>query len=289
MKSRNILDNIKLFFKGILMGIADTVPGVSGGTIALLVGIYEELINTISKISFGLLIDLKNKGFKQFWKKINGNFLIVLVSGISLGLLSSAIIFTELYINYPLYVWSFFLGLILSTIYLISKLIGKLNLVNVLFIFIGCISTFCLTLFPEFVANDVKLYYIIICGIIAASAMILPGISGSLILMILGVHQFILDSLKNLDILIISAFGVGAIIGLLAFSKIIKYLFDNYRNITYSIMLGLIIGSLAIVKKEIDELITTNLDYNDIFNSIILVLLGFSIILILEKINTKNK
>ncbi len=289
MKSRNILDNIKLFFKGILMGIADTVPGVSGGTIALLVGIYEELINTISKISFGLLIDLKNKGFKQFWKKINGNFLIVLVSGISLGLLSSAIIFTELYINYPLYVWSFFLGLILSTIYLISKLIGKLNLVNVLFIFISCISTFCLTLFPEFVANDVKLYYIIICGIIAASAMILPGISGSLILMILGVHQFILDSLKNLDILIISAFGVGAIIGLLAFSKIIKYLFDNYRNITYSIMLGLIIGSLAIVKKEIDELITTNLDYNDIFNSIILVLLGFSIILILEKINTKNK
>ena len=291
MKRRNTFDYIKLFFKGIFMGIADAIPGVSGGTIALLLGIYEELIHTISSLNFEQILYLRKNGFKSFWSKINGGFLFSLLLGIGVSLISFVKISASLLDKYPLFVWSFFLGLIIATVYVIYKLIEKLNFRNILFVLISIMATLLLSSFSTVEINNIGLLYILFCGIIASSAMILPGISGSLILVILGVYTFLINALNNLDILIIIVFILGAIIGLLGFSRVLKYLFNNYRNITYSIMLGLVIGSipkilkitLFIIAEPWNKDLTAKINNIDIVISIILMLCGFSLILILDK------
>ena len=291
MKRRNTFDYIKLFFKGIFMGIADAIPGVSGGTIALLLGIYEELIHTISSLNFEQILYLRKNGFKSFWSKINGGFLFSLLLGIGVSLISFVKISAILLDKYPLFVWSFFLGLIIATVYVIYKLIEKLNFRNILFVLISIMATLLLSSFSTVEINNISLLYILFCGIIASSAMILPGISGSLILVILGVYTFLINALNNLDILIILAFILGAIIGLLGFSRVLKYLFNNYRNITYSIMLGLVIGSipkilkitLFLIAEPWNKDLTAKINNIDIVISIILMLCGFSLILILDK------
>jgi len=291
MKRRNTFDYIKLFFKGIFMGIADAIPGVSGGTIALLLGIYEELIHTISSLNFEQILNLRKNGFKSFWSKINGGFLFSLLLGIGVSLISFVKISAILLDKYPLFVWSFFLGLIIATVYVIYKLIEKLNFRNILFALISIMATLLLSSFSTVEINNIGLLYILFCGIIASSAMILPGISGSLILVILGVYTFLINALNNLDILIIITFILGAIIGLLGFSRVLKYLFNNYRNITYSIMLGLVIGSipkilkitLFLIAEPWNKDLTAKINNIDIVISIILILCGFSLILILDK------
>jgi putative membrane protein len=291
MKRRNTFDYIKLFFKGIFMGIADAIPGVSGGTIALLLGIYEELIHTISSLNFEQILNLRKNGFKSFWSKINGGFLFSLLLGIGVSLISFVKISAILLDKYPLFVWSFFLGLIIATVYVIYKLIEKLNFRNILFALISIMATLLLSSFSTVEINNIGLLYILFCGIIASSAMILPGISGSLILVILGVYTFLINALNNLEILIIITFILGAIIGLLGFSRVLKYLFNNYRNITYSIMLGLVIGSipkilkitLFLIAEPWNKDLTAKINNIDIVISIILILCGFSLILILDK------
>ena len=291
MKRRNTFDYIKLFFKGIFMGIADAIPGVSGGTIALLLGIYEELIHTISSLNFEQILYLRKNGFKSFWSKINGGFLFSLLLGIGVSLISFVKISAILLDKYPLFVWSFFLGLIIATVYVIYKLIEKLNFRNILFVLISIMATLLLSSFSTVEINNIGLLYILFCGIIASSAMILPGISGSLILVILGVYAFLINALNNLEILIILTFILGAIIGLLGFSRVLKYLFNNYRNITYSIMLGLVIGSipkilkitLFLIAEPWNKDLTAKINNIDIVISIILMLCGFSLILILDK------
>lgn len=273
------------------MGIADAIPGVSGGTIALLLGIYEELIHTISSLNFEQILYLRKNGFKSFWSKINGGFLFSLLLGIGVSLISFVKISAILLDKYPLFVWSFFLGLIIATVYVIYKLIEKLNFRNILFVLISIMATLLLSSFSTVEINNIGLLYILFCGIIASSAMILPGISGSLILVILGVYTFLINALNNLDILIIIAFILGAIIGLLGFSRVLKYLFNNYRNITYSIMLGLVIGSipkilkitLFLIAEPWNKDLTAKINNIDIVISIILMLCGFSLILILDK------
>jgi len=273
------------------MGIADAIPGVSGGTIALLLGIYEELIHTISSLNFDQILYLRKNGFKSFWSKINGGFLFSLLLGIGVSLISFVKISAILLDKYPLFVWSFFLGLIIATVYVIYKLIEKLNFRNILFVLISIMATLLLSSFSTVEINNIGLLYILFCGIIASSAMILPGISGSLILVILGVYTFLINALNNLEILIIITFILGAIIGLLGFSRVLKYLFNNYRNITYSIMLGLVIGSIPKILKITLFLIaepwkkdlTVKINNIDIVISIILMLCGFSLILILDK------
>ena len=244
MEIRNTVDYIKLFFKGVFMGIADAIPGISGGTIALLLGIYEELISTISGLNFSLITKLKNNGFKSFWESLNGKFLITLVLGIGISLILFVKISANLLTSHPLYVWSFFLGLILATVYVIYKLIESWNLVNIISTLLMIAFSIILTSDSLNISDDTNLFYILICGIIASSAMILPGISGSLILVILGVYKILVEALDNLDVKIISSFIVGALIGVISFSKILKWLFNNYKSLAYSIMLGLVIGSI---------------------------------------------
>jgi len=286
MKIKNIVYYIKLFFKGVFMGIADAIPGVSGGTIALLLGIYEELILTISRLNFSMINEIKQNGFKSFWNKLNGNFLITLLFGIGISLISFVKISASLLIDYPLFVWSFFLGLILSTIYIIYKLIKSWNFINIFSVLIMIIFSIIATSISVNTTENINLFYILICGIIASSAMILPGISGSLILVILGVYKILIHALDNLEIKIIFTFLVGSIIGLLNFSRILKWLFIGYKNLAYSIMLGLVIGSITKIWPWKSENIieVTNIE---IFLSVILTIIGFSMIIIIEKYNKK--
>ena len=286
MKSRNTIGHLRVFFCGILMGIADAIPGISGGTIALLLGIYEELIGSISNFNIYLFQNLKKKGIKYCWNKINGNFLLSLISGVLLSLVSFVKIFSILIQKYPLFIWSFFLGLILATLFVINRNIKKWNIVNFILIFIFAFLTILLSIISPSISENTNLFYILICGIIASSAMILPGISGSLILVILGVYTLIINALNNLEYNIILVFLIGCLIGIINFSKIIKWLFHNYRDYTFSIMLGLVIGSIYTVwpwrKSFTDD--KTN-EY--IFLSVIIAIIGFTVIYTLEKISKK--
>ena len=283
MRSRNTSDYITLFFKGIFMGIADAMPGISGGTIALLLGIYEELIESISELKISLFSKLINKGFKSFWEKLNGNFLLVLVSGIGISLISFVKISASLLESYPIFIWSFFLGLIFATVYVIYKLINQWHNLNFFFLIISIIFSIFLSSFSAYDTDEISLLYILFSGIIASSAMILPGISGSLILVILGVYAYLIKALDNLELIVIFTFISGAIIGLLGFSKILKYLFNNHRDATYTIMLGLVIGSIENVWPW-NKSFSTELSNLNLFLSISLVILGFVIVILLEKI-----
>ena len=283
MRSRNTSDYITLFFKGIFMGIADAMPGISGGTIALLLGIYEELIESISELKISLFSKLINKGFKSFWKKLNGNFLLVLVSGIGISLISFVKISASLLESFPLFIWSFFLGLIFATVHVIYKLINQWHNLNFFFLIISIIFSIFLSSFSAYDTDEISLLYILFSGIIASSAMILPGISGSLILVILGVYAYLIKALDNLELIVIFTFISGATIGLLGFSKILKYLFNNHRDATYTIMLGLVIGSIENVWPW-NKSFSTELSNLNLFLSISLVILGFVIVILLEKI-----
>lgn len=283
MRSRNTSDYITLFFKGIFMGIADAMPGISGGTIALLLGIYEELIESISELKISLFSKLINKGFKSFWEKLNGNFLLVLVSGIGISLISFVKISASFLESFPLFIWSFFLGLIFATVYVIYKLINQWHNLNFFFLIISIIFSIFLSSFSAYDTDEISLLYILFSGIIASSAMILPGISGSLILVILGVYAYLIKALDNLELIVIFTFISGALIGLLGFSKILKYLFNNHRDATYTIMLGLVIGSIENVWPW-NKSFSTELSNLNLFLSISLVILGFVIVILLEKI-----
>ena len=282
MRGRNKFDYITLFFKGVFMGIADAIPGISGGTIALLLGIYEELIRSISELKLSLFFELK-KGFNPFWKKLNGNFLLALISGIGISLISFVKISANFLESFPLFIWSFFLGLIFATVNVIYKLIKQWSGLNFFFLIISIIFSYFLSSFSIYETDEISLLYILFSGLIASSAMILPGISGSLILVILGVYAYLIKSLDNLEMIVIFTFISGALIGLLGFSRILKYLFNKHRDITYTIMLGLVIGSIEKVWPW-NKSFSTELSNLNLLLSISLVILGFVIVVLLERI-----
>ena len=262
------------------MGAADAVPGVSGGTIALLLGIYEELVTTIGNINLSLFKELKKNGFYSFWEKINGNFLLSLIIGIGISLVTFIKLTAYLFDKYPILIWSFFLGLILATIYVIFKLIKSWNYINIIFALIAIFISFYLGEMNVMDSININLIYILISGIIAASAMIIPGISGALILVILGLYSTMINAINNLEIDKIVTFSLGAIIGLLSFSKILKWMFNKNSSLTYSILLGFVIGSIPKVwpwKSELGEnmLPSFSISENYLLYSIIIIFFGF--------------
>ena len=274
------------------MGAADAVPGISGGTIALLLGIYEELITTIGNINLSLFKELNN-GFYSFWKKLNGSFLLSLIIGVGVSLITFIKLTAYLFDKYPILIWSFFLGLVLATIFVIYKLVKSWNYINLIFVITSTFISFYIGSINITAGIEVNLAYIFTCGIIAASAMIIPGISGALILVILGLYSTIINAVNNLEYDKIVTFALGAIIGLLSFSKIIKWMFDKNSSLTYSILLGFVIGSLSEVwpwKSELGENIlpSSYIGENYLFYSIILISIGFLLIFLVEKIQKSN-
>lgn len=289
MNNKKIFEYFKIFMKGIFMGIADAIPGVSGGTIALLLGIYEELITTISNIKISLFKILTKDGLSVFWKKGNLGFLFPLLIGIIASLIVFVNIAQYFLDSFPLLVWSFFTGLIIATSYVIFKKIENFKLKEFILVIIAGIS---LILFTKISNNDglsstdFSIIYIFVCGLLASSAMILPGISGSLVLVILGVYEYMIESLINYNFYIISTFVIGAIIGLLLLSKILNKLFLRHKDYTFSIMLGLVIGSVVNIwpwkKYSINQASTEIL-----ILSFFLAFSAILLIVLIEKVNKK--
>jgi putative membrane protein len=240
---RKLKDYFVLFVKGIAMGGADVVPGVSGGTIAFITGIYEELLDSINAIDLKSLKLLASVKLKQFWKVINGNFLLSLFSGIMISLFSLAKLIGYLIEFYPVHLWSFFLGLIMASTILVLKKIRKWNIGVVLSMILGTIIAFIITISAPADTGD-SLITIFFSGMIAICAMILPGISGSFILLILGKYEMIINAVNELKITVLIVFALGCGIGLALFSRIIAWVLHRYHNIAIGVLAGFMVGSL---------------------------------------------
>lgn len=225
------------------MGMADSVPGVSGGTIALITGIYEELINSIKSVNLKALTVLWQQGPAAAWKHINGNFLLTLFLGIFSALLLMANTVGHLFEFYPQYVLSFFIGLIIASCLYVGAQIKGWDMPMIVLLLLGSSLSIGLAFMPHTEAQ-LSLMTIFFSGAFAICAMILPGISGAFILLLLGVYEPILAALKNFDLVTIIVFMAGCATGLLAFSNLLAYLFKHYYRQTLAFLLGILIGSL---------------------------------------------
>jgi putative membrane protein len=237
------IDYFLVSLKGIAMGAADVVPGVSGGTIAFITGIYDELLSSINSINLKALKVLTSEGIKSFWKHINGNFLIFLLLGIGLSIASLAKLISYLMDEHAIGLWSFFFGLVSASIFYVAQQVSKWNFTTVLGFILGAGFAYYVTEIPPMKQSG-ELWFIFVSGLIAICAMILPGISGSFILLILGSYEIIINAIKSINLSIISVFAVGCVIGLLSFSRILKWLLDKHRNLTIAVLSGFLLGSL---------------------------------------------
>ena len=225
------------------MGAADVVPGVSGGTIAFITGIYEQLISSISQVDASLIKKIFKGNFNEVWRQVNGNFLLSLLIGIGLSVLTLAQLAHYLLKEHPIYLWSFFFGLVVASILYIGKQIKKWRIVYIFSALLAVAVAYFITRLTPASGTD-NLLYIFLCGSIAISAMIIPGISGAFILVLMGAYSTVTKAISDFDLKTIAVFGLGAIIGLLSFSKLLRWLFDHHRNIVLAILTGFITGSL---------------------------------------------
>jgi len=239
---RSRRESIQLALKGMAMGAADIVPGVSGGTIALIAGIYEEFVDALKSFSSVLGV-LKKDGIKAAWKHINGSFLITLFSGIIISLLGLVQFIKFALLNYPILLWSFFFGLILASCYFVGKLVTKWNILSILALIAGTISIYLITTFSP-AETAAAPWFVFISGMIAICAMILPGISGSFILVLLGKYKYIIESLSELNFTVIITFAAGCVVGLLSFSHLLSWMLKKHHNFTMALLTGFMIGSL---------------------------------------------
>lgn len=240
---RTIRDNILLFLKGIGMGGADVVPGVSGGTIAFITGIYEELLNSIKSFNLDAVQLLIGGKFAMFWKHINGPFLSLVLSGILVSVLSLARVIHHFLEHHPIELWSFFFGLIVISAIAVTREIRKWTIAVVASGIAGIVVAYFITATTPASTPDGAVY-VFISGAIAICAMILPGISGSFILLILGKYEYIIAAIKDLDIATLSVFALGCVAGLLSFSRLISWFLKKYHNIAIATLGGFMIGSL---------------------------------------------
>lgn len=248
---RTVKDYLMLVLKGAAMGAADVIPGVSGGTIAFMTGIFEELVGSINSLDSTAVRLLFTGKIKEFWKHINGSFLMAVGSGILLSVITLAKVMLYLLNNHPIETWAFFFGLIVASSIFILRGVKGWDLLSVLFTIFGIILgvTVC-TLSPTETPND--LWFIFLSGAIAICAMILPGISGSFILLILGKYEYIMESISRLTagdmataLPVIGVFGMGAATGIISFSKFLHWLLGKFHKQTLLVMAGFIIGSLV--------------------------------------------
>lgn len=243
----NISKHIILFIKGLGMGAANVVPGVSGGTIALITGIFEKLIHSIKSFDFTSLKLIFSGQFKAFAQRVNLNFLIAVFAGVAVSILSLAKLFGFLLENYPVYIMAFFFGLILASIYFVGKTIGKWNFTVVAIFIFGTAIAITLSLLKPAQENS-SLFYLLICGAVATCSMILPGLSGSFVLILMGNYQLVMiDAVNDLNIKILLPVIIGAALGLILFSNLLSWVYRKFRDQTIAILTGFILGSLGII------------------------------------------
>ncbi|SIS45948.1 DUF368 domain-containing protein [Neptunomonas antarctica] len=308
---RSLKDYFILACKGILMGAADAVPGVSGGTIAFITGIYEELIGSIRRFDIDAVKLLFSDGPGAFWDHVNGNFLVTLLSGIAISLLTLSHIVLFMLATYPVMLWSFFFGLILASTWVISRHITHWNMTSTILFLLGAVSAYVVT---SIVPTEIEVtsLAVFLSGAVAICAMILPGISGSFILLLLGMYGPVLLAVKNLELSIIGLFMAGCAVGLLSFSRLLNWLFTSYRMFTLALMSGFLLGSLnkvwpwkyttaytfdrqgkqiPLVQDNVSPFNYEVLNGQDSFMvaSIALLILGMAIVLWMERVQSANR
>lgn len=295
---RRIKDYAVLTLKGMAMGAADVVPGVSGGTIAFIAGIYDELINSIKSINMHSLKLLFTGKIAAFWKAVNGNFLFALLLGIAISVFSLAKLITYLLLNEPVLVWSFFFGLVLASTWFVTKDIKGWNWKTVAGFVGGAVIAYYITVATP-AETSTNLMFIFLCGAIAICAMILPGISGSFILVLLGKYFYVMEAVKTFDLVVLGVFAFGAALGITSFSRVLSYALKNFRNITLSVLSGFMLGSLNKVWpwKEVEKLVSDGhevmIEHNiapntEVAEAVVLMLVGFILVYVLEKISAKK-
>ena len=305
--------NFIILIKGVCMGIADIVPGVSGGTIAIITGVYEELLKTINGLDFKILNELKKGNIKKLWKNYNLNFLFFL----GLGILSSIIILSHFILiilnDYPVALWSLFLGLISSSIIFLFKSTTKLNFNSSKFLIPSQIYFLITGLFIALYVQtlsagntDINSIYLFVCGMISITAMLLPGVSGAYILVLLGAYETMLTTLKEISqlnsdyFMNFISFVLGALLSVKLFSKLLTWSYENHKDNTLFCLIGFMIGSLPTLwpwKYNIDTNLFLDklyipenyLNNSEFREGILFFILGISIVLILEFISTKNE
>lgn len=312
-------DYLIITLKGLAMGAADVVPGVSGGTIAFISGIYQELIDSINNVNLSVLKTFKKEGLKAAWQQVNGSFLLALLIGIGISILTFSKVITHLLETQPILVWSFFFGLIIASIALIWKETSNWKIVDILALIIGIALSYYITIARPVSSPD-SYWYLFLSGFIAIIAMILPGISGAFILLLMGSYETVIgtinqfrDGLVNFNtevlgqaILKLGVFAIGAIIGLKSFSKVLHWMFEKHKNTTLALLIGFMAGSLNKVwpwKQVLETRINSHgevVPYIDksilpqnfdgqpqILTAIILAIIGFIVIFGMEKLAAK--
>ena len=300
-----------LYFKGMLMGAADLVPGVSGGTIALITGIYKELLDSINAVSWSTLKLLKKEGIVAIWKKIKGPFLLAVFGGIISSVLLLSRLLEWLMVNQPIGLWSFFFGLLIASIVYLIKTDLKFDLTSILYLVLGAILSFMVTQLQGG-QEEISLWYLFLSGFIGISAMILPGLSGAYIFFVMGVYQTILSYLRQAQDLIfdfdqaifitvssgLAVFILGIITGLKVFSKFLTWLLERYPKQIMAVLIGLMIGALHKVwplQNEISSPSSTIENTEAVFpnayltsdpqilKALLLMIIGFALLFLLER------
>lgn len=233
--------------KGLAVGVANIIPGVSGGTIALITGIFERLINAIKSFGISALKLLLQGKFKEFAQKTDLFFLVSLFAGVVIAIVALARIFDYLFENYPIYIWSYFFGLVLASVYFVGKTIEKWNTSVITLFVIGTAVAVVLS-FINPAAENSNFFYLIICGVVAVCSMILPGLSGSFVLILLGNYQLVaIEAINNRNLEVLLPVMIGAVGGLIAFSHILSWVFKKYKDQTIAVLTGFILGSLNVL------------------------------------------
>ena len=241
------------------MGVADVIPGMSGGSVAFITGIYSEMVYALRSIDREAFELLTKKRFQDFWNKINGTFLVFLFSGIVTSLFTLARLVTYLQTKYPILVWSFVFGLVLISALLVLRDIKKWNIGTVTAFFCGTLVSFGITLLSP-AQTPASIWFIFLTGMLSVSALLIPGLSGVFILLLLGKYQYMVNALISFNFLVIIVFFMGCVVGLIGFSRFLTWTLENYHNATVALLTGFMLGALNKVWpwREVIEYVTNS-------------------------------
>lgn len=242
----NVSSLLIVFLKGLAMGAANVIPGVSGGTIALITGIYERLINAIKRCDLTALRFVLTGKIKQAWRHIDGQWLLLLLTGVVTSILTLAHLFEFLLLNYEQYTMAFFFGLILLSIVFVARRVKSWGVASISSLLIGVVIAVAVATLAPASEND-NMIYVFFCGVLAISSMILPGLSGSFVLILMGNYALVLGAISTFSFTILIPLALGCVFGLIAFSHVLAWVFKRYADATLGLMTGFVIGSLVVI------------------------------------------